>query len=80
MLSAVFIMDQSVCRHMEESLKHWKLLCSLNQMQNRGKLHSAEKLYGRVCAELRTRQIAGANVAQFMVLLAGAMHSLWIWP
>ncbi len=25
-------------------------------------------------------QIVGANSAQIMVLLAGALHSLWIWP
>ena len=36
-LPAVFIMDQSVHWNMEKSLKHWKVLSSLKQMQNNGK-------------------------------------------
>ena len=58
-LSAVFTMDQSVCCNVEKSLKHWKLLYSLNKTQNKGKLHSAAKLHGHVCS--------GISLAQYLL-------------
>lgn len=80
-------MDESVCWNVEKSLKHWKPLCLLNQMQNRGKLHSAVKLYRHVCEVIslvlyilypETVQLVVAIDAQNMVLSVAAIHSLWI--